>query len=67
MRSSTATGRLNFGLVGDFNAPRDLEHLAGDVGAALQELVEVAGVGTHVRDMPWVERAVAQSIRVSSR
>jgi WS/DGAT/MGAT family acyltransferase len=46
-------GRLNFGLSGDFNALHDLEHLAGDVGAALQELADAADVGTRGGDMPW--------------
>jgi hypothetical protein len=46
--------RLNFGLSGDFNALYDLEHLAGDVGAALRELADAAGVGTRGGDMPWL-------------
>ena len=53
-------GRLNFGLSGDFNAPPDLEHLTGDVSAALQEIVEGRRRG-HARGRhAWVERAVAQ-------
>ena len=37
-------GRMNFGLVGDFHALRDLERLAGHFDAALRELAEAAGV-----------------------
>jgi WS/DGAT/MGAT family acyltransferase len=37
-------GTLNFGLVGDFNALYDLEDLAGDFLAALEELADAAGV-----------------------
>jgi WS/DGAT/MGAT family acyltransferase len=37
-------GRLNFGLVGDFNALHDLEDLAGDFLAGLRELADAAGV-----------------------
>jgi diacylglycerol O-acyltransferase len=37
-------GRLDFGLVGDFDAMPDLEELAGDLTAAIAELVEAAGV-----------------------
>jgi hypothetical protein len=39
-------GKLNFGLVGDFNAMDDLEDLAGDFHAGLQELAGAAGIGT---------------------
>ena len=37
-------GRLNFGLVGDFNALHDLEDLAGDFNAGLHELADAAGI-----------------------
>jgi hypothetical protein len=40
-------GRLNFGLVGDFNALYDLEELAGDFLAGLQELADAGDVA------PW--------------
>jgi hypothetical protein len=36
-------GRLNFGLVGDYDALPDLEDLAGDLSAAIAELVAAAG------------------------
>ena len=45
-------GTLNFGLVGDFNALHDLEELAGDFLAGLQELASAAGVPT-AGDGPW--------------
>jgi hypothetical protein len=37
-------GRLNFGLLGDFDAMPDLEQLGGDLGAAIDELALAAGV-----------------------
>ncbi|GAC1492425.1 MAG: wax ester/triacylglycerol synthase family O-acyltransferase [Solirubrobacteraceae bacterium] len=37
-------GKLNFGLVGDFNALHDLEELADDFQAALAELAAAAGI-----------------------
>ena len=48
-------GTLNFGLVGDFNALHDLEDLAGDFLAGLQELAGAAGVATTApgSDGPW--------------
>jgi hypothetical protein len=36
-------GRLNFGLVADYDALPDLEDLAGDLSAAVAELVVAAG------------------------
>jgi WS/DGAT/MGAT family acyltransferase len=39
-------GKLNFGLVGDFNAMDDLEELAGDFDTGLQELAGTAGTRT---------------------
>jgi hypothetical protein len=37
-------GRINFGLVGDFDAMPDLEDLADDFTSALEELEEEAGI-----------------------
>jgi WS/DGAT/MGAT family acyltransferase len=39
-------GQLNFGLVGDFDALRDLDVLAEELRASIQELVAAAGVGS---------------------
>ena len=36
-------GRLNFGLTGDYDLMPDLDHLAGDLHAALSELADAAG------------------------
>jgi hypothetical protein len=36
-------GRLNFGLVADYDALPDLEDLAGDLSAAIAEIVAAAG------------------------
>jgi diacylglycerol O-acyltransferase len=44
-------GTLNFGLVGDFNALHDLEDLAADFLAALEDLADAAGIDT--TDAPW--------------
>ena len=52
-RESGKNGRLNFGLSGDFNALHDLERLADDVGAALPELADAAGLATRGGDTPW--------------
>jgi diacylglycerol O-acyltransferase / wax synthase len=38
-------GRMDFGLVGDFDAVPDLDELQADVSEALAELTEAAGVG----------------------
>jgi WS/DGAT/MGAT family acyltransferase len=38
-------GRLNFGLLGDFDAMPDLESLGEDLGAAIDELSLAAGLG----------------------
>ena len=38
-------GRLNFGLVGDYDVMFDLEDLAEDVMLSLEELAEAAGIG----------------------
>jgi diacylglycerol O-acyltransferase len=37
-------GRLNFGLVGDFDGMSDLDDFASDIAASLEELAEAAGV-----------------------
>jgi hypothetical protein len=37
-------GKISFGLVGDFDAMPDLEALADDFTAALEELEEAAGI-----------------------
>jgi len=37
-------GKISFGLVGDFDAMPDLEALADDFTAALEELEDVAGI-----------------------
>ena len=37
-------GRINFGLVGDYDLLWDLDELAEDLGAALAELADAAGV-----------------------
>jgi diacylglycerol O-acyltransferase / wax synthase len=37
-------GRLNFGLLGDFDAMPDLEHLAADLAGTIDELALAAGV-----------------------
>ena len=44
-------GRINFGLVGDFDLLWDLDELAEDVGESLAELAEAAGVRAE-RDRP---------------
>ena len=38
-------GRIAFGLTGDWDAMADLDDLAGDLRAAISDLVEAAGVG----------------------
>src|SRR4051794_24425315 len=37
-------GRMNFGLLGDYDAMHDLDDLAEDIGDALGELAEAAGI-----------------------
>jgi diacylglycerol O-acyltransferase / wax synthase len=37
-------GRMNYGLVGDYDALADLDDLSADLDAALAELAEAAGV-----------------------
>jgi hypothetical protein len=44
-------GRMNFGLVGDYDVMHDLDDLAGDLYASLEELAGVAGV-TLATDAP---------------
>lgn len=38
-------GKISFGLIGDYDAMADLEQLAGDLEASLEELVKAAGSG----------------------
>ena len=40
-------GRLNFGLLGDYDAMYDLDDLAEDFEAALAELADAAGIDLH--------------------
>jgi WS/DGAT/MGAT family acyltransferase len=51
-------GQVNFGLIGDYDAMEDLEELAGDLGASLDELVEASGgrPGFLRRFVPGAER-----------
>ncbi len=43
-------GRLNFGLLGDFDAMPDLEDVAHDLGQAIDELALAAGLEAHGHD-----------------
>ena len=43
-RSCPTTGRLYFGLLGDYDAMADLDALAADLDAAIRELAAAAGV-----------------------
>jgi diacylglycerol O-acyltransferase / wax synthase len=43
-------GRINFGLVGDYDLLWDLDDFARDVEASLAELADAAGVELHVRE-----------------
>ena len=45
-------GRLFFGLLGDFDAMPDIEDVAGDLRAALEELASAAGVAAAPGDRP---------------
>ena len=45
-------GSINFGLVGDYDVLWDLEDVATDVRAALEELADAAGVWLSARDAP---------------
>ena len=49
-------GRMNFGLVGDYDAMSDLDDLAGDFEAALGELAEAAGIKLSGPPTPRRER-----------
>ena len=42
-------GKMNFGLVGDYDAMHDLDDLADDFRASLAELADAAGVAHHER------------------
>ena len=44
-------GKMNFGLVGDYDVMYDLDDLAGDLYASLEELADAAGV-TLATDAP---------------
>jgi hypothetical protein len=46
-------GTLNFGLVGDFVVMHDLDDLADDFLAALQQLAAAAGVHAREAATPW--------------
>jgi len=37
-------GRMNFGLLGDWDAMTDLDELAADLEASLEELADAAGI-----------------------
>ena len=50
-------GRINFGLVGDYDVMADLEQLSKDFRASLRELAEAAGV----------ELTVSEEVRARSR
>ena len=57
-------GRLNFGLLGDFDAMPDLEVIGRDLGAAIDELALAAGVvggGRAVTGAPDEEKAEAKA------
>lgn len=54
-------GRMNFGLVGDFDALYDIEELALDLHDSLAELAEVAGVALSA-ETPTSERRAAAAI-----
>ena len=57
-------GRLNFGLLGDFDAMPDLEEIGRDLGAAIDELALAAGVvggGRAVTGAPDEEKAEAKA------
>ncbi len=56
-------GRLNFGLVADYDALPDLEDLAGDLGAAIAELVAAAGPSPRSARPP----AQARGLRADAR
>jgi len=56
-------GRLNFGLLGDYDAMSDIEDLADDLSAALKELAGVAGV----RLSPPRRRAASDGAAADSR
>jgi hypothetical protein len=57
-------GTLNYGLVGDFNALYDLEDLAADFVAGVEELAEAAGVADLA---PWPEYDDAPANEIKQR
>jgi diacylglycerol O-acyltransferase / wax synthase len=54
-------GRLNFGLVADYDALPDLEDLIGDLGAAIAELVAAAGPSPRSAHRPRRRAASAKT------
>jgi hypothetical protein len=56
-------GRMNFGLIGDFDALYDLEELALDLHDSLAELAEAAGVELSAEAPTSERRAAAASAR----
>jgi diacylglycerol O-acyltransferase len=62
-------GTLNFGLVGDFTVMYDLEALAEDLHAALEELAVAAGLGADAPPWPGYDdetvAAIAKRLRAS--
>jgi hypothetical protein len=54
-------GQMNFGLIGDYDAMADLDDLAADLEASLDELIEAAGgrKGVLRRFVPGADRAEA--------
>lgn len=56
-------GRMNFGLIGDFDALYDLEELALDLHDSLAELAEAAGVTLSAEAPTSERRAAAASAR----
>ena len=56
-------GQVNFGLIGDYDAMEDLDDLAEDLEASLDELVEAAGGrrGFLRRFVPGAEREAAEA------
>jgi diacylglycerol O-acyltransferase / wax synthase len=62
-------GRMNFGLVGDYDAMADLDDLAGDLDAALADLAAAAGVtlrGPVERATPVPERRQRRHVATKS-
>ena len=60
-------GRLNFGLLGDFDAMPDLEQVGDDLGAAVDELALAAGVLADARAPGRGEGAKAEAKEGNAR